>query len=397
MLYNKFTSEQQTGKMEETSFYGNQNYFISIINSVEQPVFVKNKNHQFVFINEAFSKLYGCKKEDIIGKSSGELFNEQDSKICQEQDNVVFETGTESLNVVSFADSENMQHKVQIRKNFFLHENGEKLIIGTIRDITEINEAELFLQTALEKQKQLNGLKTNLMSMISHEFRTPLTLIMSSSEIIEKYNEGLTEQEKERFFKHIYNGVNKMIGMLDNILILGRTESEYLVLQTTKFNLDELCLNVIKETEISFSMKSGIKFENNSGLNYIILDEKLIRQILANLLSNAIKYSARRKQDKKVKLEITADCEYLSFIIVDNGVGLPVEEQSKLFEPFYRGSNTQGIPGNGLGLAIVKRAVELHSGIIKFRSIDGIGTAFTVKIPIAGRIPDIKPNGESKN
>jgi PAS domain S-box-containing protein len=368
--------------MKEISIYGNQKFFDSVINAVRHPVFVKDSGHRFVFVNEAFCNMYSFKQEQIIGKLGRELFDAPCNRILEEHDNIVLETGIENTDERHFTDSENIKRKVQIRKTLYTSNTGEKLIIGTINDITNIKEAEIFLDRAVEKQKQADKVQTNLISMLSHEFRTPLTLIMSSTEIMEQYGKELTPNEKGRFFSNIYAGIKKMIGMLDDISVLGRDDLEDSISQLEKFNLETLCLDIIREIEVRFSVKDVISFKNLSSYSYLALDEKAIRQILTNLLSNAIKYSARNKLDKRVNFELRTDSEYVTFVIEDNGIGLPEEEQARLFEPFYRGSNNEGIPGNGLGLAIVKKSVERYSGIIKFRSVNGSGTTFTVKIPI---------------
>ncbi len=248
-----------------------------------------------------------------------------------------------------------------------------------IRQITEqqLLLAQQELSEAFQKEKELSELKTRFITMISHEYRTPLTVIMTSSYLLEQlyFNQNL-----ESFTKHLEKirvSVKTMTKLLEDVLTLGKSESGKLTLKPTSFDIIPICFEIIDEIKLIDNKQHTINFSSNNHNCHIINDEKLLRQIIINLLSNAVKYSPINSE---IKLEVIEDSNQILIKIRDSGIGIRPEDQKYLFEPFHRGKNVGTISGTGLGLSIVKRCLDLMGGKIYLKS-DITGTTFTIKIP----------------
>lgn len=248
---------------------------------------------------------------------------------------------------------------------------------GVGRDITERKLAEDQLHQMLEQAMRMSELKSRFTSMVSHEFRTPLTAILSSSDLLKRYGERMTNEKKLEYLDSIQMQVKHLTNLLEDILTVGKAETVGLEFTPTLLNLEVLCRQFVEELQLT-TTAHRLEFYVIGECADGYVDAKLLRHILSNLLSNAAKYSP----DKTV-VAFTLDCnsDQILFRIQDQGIGIPEADQQRLFEAFHRGSNAKNIPGTGLGLAIVKQAVDLHGGIITFESQEGIGTTFRVALP----------------
>jgi signal transduction histidine kinase/HAMP domain-containing protein len=253
---------------------------------------------------------------------------------------------------------------------------------GLVNDISRRKQAEEDIRKALAQQQELYQLKSRFVSMTSHEFRTPLSAISSSAELIRDYYDRLDPQERTDLFKNIGDGVGRMIGMLDNMLIIGKADTEKAIFFPDSLNLKQFCRGVANEAEAALkagSARPTLHLDIDTGSESVVLDQKLLRQILGNLLSNALKYSPNGGRVDFIVREKEGEA---SFVVADQGIGIPADELPHLFESFHRAHNVGNIPGTGLGLAIVKKSVETHGGSIAVDSEAGQGTRFTVTIPI---------------
>jgi PAS domain S-box-containing protein len=365
-------------KIAEQKLRDNRNYLYRIINTIGDPLFIKDSDFKCILANEAFCGMLGLTMDEVIGKYDYELFSKEECAQFNVCDNFVFETGRESLREESYTDLHGKNRTVLTRKKLFTDEGGKKFIIGTLSDITQLKEADSLLRESLEKEKQINSMKSDFVSMVSHEFRTPLTTILSSAQLIQQYSQEMKDGEREEIFGHIYKSVRKMISLLDDILLIGGTESGKTYCAPVKLNIRHFLSSIEKEIKLT-TKRENISFIIDGSLTGIYADEKLLSQIINNLLTNAVKYSF---PEDEIICRFYNDREYYCFDIIDNGIGINEEDCAKIFEPFFRGSNTGEVKGTGLGLAIVKKSVELHSGIIKCVSRKDKGTSFTVKIPI---------------
>lgn len=232
----------------------------------------------------------------------------------------------------------------------------------------------------LKKQAEnLAELKSRYISITSHEFRTPMTTIQSSAELLQHYSYKWSDEKKLVHYERIKSAVKNMTNLLDDVLTIGKAESGKLHFNPQPMELLQFCTELVEEQEISRSAQPHINFIIQGNFPKLQrFDEKLLWHILTNLLSNAIKYSP---QGDDVNFKLTGEESQVVFQIQDRGIGIPPAALEKLFESFERASNVGNIPGTGLGLAIVKKCVDLHGGHISVESTVGVGTTFTVTLP----------------
>jgi signal transduction histidine kinase len=253
------------------------------------------------------------------------------------------------------------------------------------------------LSRSLKYERELSQMKTDFISVVSHEFRTPLTTIQSASELLEYYEWSKEEQVEQ--LHQIQSEVKHMTALMEDVLFLSRSNTNKVKLNLTKFNLLSFCSQLLRQMQRTFASDYSLNsFLSISSTNTSIenphlqdvlpnilvrMDDKLLRQILTNLLTNAIKYSP---QNKKVDFQITVEPEQVKFVVSDHGIGIPNEDLENLFSAFHRGKNVGILPGTGLGLSIVKNCIDIHNGSIFVESQLDIGTKFTVVLPISEEV-----------
>ncbi|MFA7419313.1 MAG: PAS domain S-box protein [Melioribacteraceae bacterium] len=248
-----------------------------------------------------------------------------------------------------------------------------------IREMELKKEAEKLLQEALSKEKELSNLKSRFISTASHEFRTPLTSVLTSTELIQRYYNKWEKVKLDEHLDRIKRSVEYLTKLMDNVLTVNKAEAGKIVFTPEKIDLNELCLEVIEELHLRTDEVIDFTYEFVGKEKIFTLDYHQAEHILHNLLSNAVKYSPN---GGIVNLSVASDLEKIEITIKDQGIGIPQEDIPRLFDPFHRSKNTIDIKGTGLGLSIVKHAVELHNGKIEVNSTEGVGTTFIVTIPI---------------
>ncbi|MCA2708758.1 MAG: hybrid sensor histidine kinase/response regulator [Microcystis sp. M015S2] len=231
----------------------------------------------------------------------------------------------------------------------------------------------------LEKAQELNQLKTEFVSMLSHDFRNPLNKILLSAGLLEESRDRLTKDQQVSYFRMIRSAIKDMDQLLTEVLLIGRADSGRLYCQFDPVDLLDYCQKLVESFTVKPEPQLAIIFQIEGSLERGLWDINLIKHILTNLLGNALKYSP---QGNQVEFKIIVESEQVVFKIVDRGIGIPSKDQEHLFKPFYRGSNVDNIQGTGLGLAIVGRCVEAHKGQIHLESEEGKGTKITVILPI---------------
>ncbi len=248
---------------------------------------------------------------------------------------------------------------------------------GVTQDITERKQAEEIRRT-LEKEREINELKLRFFSMASHEFRTPLSTILISAQLLENSSKEWSEEKKLKNLYRIQSAAKTMTQLLTDILTLTRAESGKLEFNPEPLNIENFCQSLVEEIEFSTRAQQNIFFISQCVGKSACMDEKLLRSIFTNLLSNAIKYSP---EDSHIYFILSYESGEAVFQIQDKGIGISPEDQELLYQSFHRGKNVGDVAGTGLGLAVVKKCVELHGGSIAVESKVGLGTTFTVAIP----------------
>jgi len=260
----------------------------------------------------------------------------------------------------------------------FIDQTGVRSVVVNCRDITERQRVSE-IRRALEKEKELSQLKLRFFSLASHEFRTPLSTILVSAQLLQHANDACPKAKRLRNVQRIEAAAKHMTQLLDDILTINRAETGKLEVNPTRLDLAKFCGNLVEEMRSCAGERYTISFASAGPCYNALVDEKLLRSILANLLDNAIKYSP---QGGQVDFALVSAQGHATFRIRDQGIGIASEDLHQLFEPFHRGKNVGSIAGTGLGLTVVKKCVDLHQGRITVSSEVGVGTTSTVTLPL---------------
>ncbi len=238
------------------------------------------------------------------------------------------------------------------------------------------------LEQSLSKEKELNELKSHFVSMASHEFRTPLATIQAASDALLRYSEQMTTYQREERLHKIQVEVKRMTELLEDILSISKVESGTQRLQLAPIDLPQMCQDILGEVSVLASKNHHLSLNCPTPIDVIWLDSKLMRQVLINLLSNAIKYSP---QGGNITLSLYQEQQQIIITIEDQGMGIPIKDQERVFDAFYRAQNVGSITGTGLGLSIAKSSIELQGGSLTIKSQEGVGTTVTISLPIGGK------------
>ncbi|WP_287131056.1 PAS domain S-box protein [Candidatus Cyanaurora vandensis] len=242
-------------------------------------------------------------------------------------------------------------------------------------ELKERQRVEAELRRSLAKEKELGLLKSRFIAMASHEFRTPLTTILSASELLRCYGERMVAAERGQLFVDIESEVKTMNRLIEDVLTIGQAEASQ-TFTPRPLPLITFCHDLLEKID---THTHSLVFNQPAEELHVLADGKLLRQVLTNLLSNSLKYSP---PSSVITLTLAHQDQRIVFTVQDQGIGIPPEDLGRLFEPFHRGRNTDQIGGTGLGLAIAKQSVELHQGTITVDSTVGLGTIFTVILPV---------------
>lgn len=337
-----------------------------------------NVGRRIQWVNDKYEEMTGYTREELVGRSTRLFYADEET----------FEAhGRETMAAL-------VRDGVYVEERRLLRRDGETLwvqlagrcispnnpaagVIWTLLDITERRRAEDNIRAALQREKELNDLRSRFVSMTSHEFRTPLAAILSASELLREYSDRMPESEKTEILESIGAGVQRMTRMLDRVLLIGQVDAQMLEFRPQEVDLPALCHAIVDEARLQSKGACTVTTRFSPRVATGLFDAKLLRHIFGNLLSNAIKYSPRGGQ---VAFTISDSAGRTVFEVEDQGIGIPAEEMAHLFESFHRASNVGDIPGTGLGLAIVKTAVDLHGGSIEVQSDPGRRTSFVVTL-----------------
>jgi PAS domain S-box-containing protein len=322
--------------------------------------------------NREYSELINYPREEIIGKTTMTL--------------KLFDNETQRDEIVKAAQENGIARDIEVElkprdKEFIwvsismqsLQIQNKKCLLSAVLDMTSHKEAEEKIKKALEKEVELSKMKSNFVALASHEFRTPLTAILSSAFLLEKYSFGENKEKAAKHVARIKSSVNNLTSILDEFLSLTKIEEGKIEPRLDKLNLkeflDKMCL-----TLKSFAKPGQNIVYSHSGELFIYTDPVLIGNIVTNLVSNAIKYSG---DSCNIYVSSIANGQ-VRIAVRDSGIGIPKEDQKYLFDRFYRASNAGNIQGTGLGLHITKHYVNMLHGSIKIKSEPGKGTEFEV-------------------
>lgn len=356
----------------------------TIFNTNNDAVVLADADGTIQQVNPAFRRLFGYPtNEELFGTNLVAYIAEVDRELVQVSlRSLGQDVATARLEICALHSGGK-----QFNADIVLSHVDDPVVSGVVcsfRDMTEYKEAEAALRSALERERELSELKTRFLSMASHDFRTPLTTILSSANLLKLHYDRLFDEEMpEKLSKHFHridSSITHMTSLLDDILIIGRVEAGKLRFEPSLSNMYKLLTSLLDDVKYMLVNQHQIVMDYDEGCpQEIIIDEKLMRQMVSNLISNAIKYSP---QGGDVKLTVFCESEMIHIAVEDHGLGIPPKDQEHLFEMFHRAENVKAIQGTGLGLAIVKRAVNLHGGSVSVESVEGEGATFTLNLPL---------------
>jgi PAS domain S-box-containing protein len=329
-------------------------------------------------VNDTFVKSYGFSREELIGRTSLEVGLWRDSAQRAEAYRLYEKNGC-LRDFESYLRTRDGESRVVLQSGDLITIGQRPSILSVGLDITDRKRAEADLQRTLDQEKELSQLKTNFVSVVSHEFRTPLEVIVSSADILDRYLDRLQPAERDQHLAAIQSSVKRMAEMMEEVLLLGRFESGRLRCAPDDLHLPAFCKRLADEMRSAINGRCLIGLTLAEFPALVRADETLLRHILTNLLSNAVKYSP---PGAEVEFQVGRSGRDAVFRVLDHGIGIPVADQARLFEAFHRAGNVGTVPGNGLGLHIVKRCVDLHGGTIELLTETGRGTTFTVRLPL---------------
>lgn len=353
--------------------------FSKIFHSSPVAIFVVAVDkHIIVDANSRMLELIGHTREEMIGKpieAFPQVFKEDGYSMLVS----ALEGSDSFINKEINLSTKNGEQATLLLSLEMMEFTGESWGIFMGLDISERKLAEVETSTALERQKELNTLKTQFISMISHEFRTPLTTIMLSTDLLSRYSDKWSKEESSKHFARIKDTILKMTQLMENVLIIGRIDSGKFFFNPESLDLEAFCFSLARNLEFSQSGTHKVNLQFNGDCSTSKVDENLLGLVINNLLSNAIKYSPNAN---KVDFIVNCNGRSAEFIIRDYGIGIPEDDLNHLFQSFFRAGNVGPIPGYGLGLSIVKKCVDAHNGKIEVMSRAGEGTTFVVTVPI---------------
>ena len=245
------------------------------------------------------------------------------------------------------------------------------------KTLVELEASKEHLTKSLEKEKEVNDLKSRFVSMASHEFRTPLSTVLSSISLLAKYNTTEDQSKRDKHIDRIKSSVKTLTDILNEFLSLGKIEEGKVEVKSELFDISEFINSITNEMNVLLKPGQEIKYEH-SGKNNTYTDSSLLKHVLINLVSNAIKFSP---ENANITIACKVDNENTTIKITDQGMGIPMADQIHLFERFFRATNATNIQGTGLGLHIVGRYIEILNGTISYESELEKGSTFKIVLP----------------
>ncbi len=365
-------------KEKELAIKKSREMYQTLAEAAQDMIIIVDRENVIQYINRYGVAMVGMNADQIIGRPQQEVFGIQAEQAEGDSIQDVLLTGqpkyVEEVFHLKSGDSWMGSWLVPLMDDH----NEYATVMAICRDISYEKEAEAQLSVALSREKELGDLKSRFISMASHEFRTPLSTIFSSAEILETYGEHWSAQKRLHHIDRIKGSVQQMDRLLEEILMIGRIEAGKIPIHPIAINPIEVCTNLIQDMVLTDHRRHQIQFSVTGSCESAYLDPELLRQILVNLLSNAIKFS---QPSGKIDVHLNCHPDRLEFEIKDEGMGIPAEDMGGLFDPFNRAINAMSIPGSGLGLTIVKNALELCQGTIDIQSKLREGTKVHFMIP----------------
>ncbi|WP_299535899.1 PAS domain-containing sensor histidine kinase [Ulvibacterium sp.] len=402
-------------------FDKNSNIFRLLSESILQGILVVNDQQEIVASNQRSEELFGYAKDELLGQKLAILIpNAQRGKHKKLAESVYSEdigvrkmkgrnlsglhkngsqiplqvglspfslygnryvlTLIEDLSKIKEKDNQIYELNTQLEKKIRLRTQELRDTVAKLkREVKRRKEAEDKIKDALQRERELNDLKTKFLSMVSHEFKTPLSGILTAATLVGKYNTENQQEKREKHLKTIIAEVRRLNAILTDFLSIERLEQGKEVYRLADFSLSKVVNEVIYDANMI--LKDGQKINYPQNIDDIIInqDERIVALALTNLLHNAIKYS---REDTEIDFRVDMTKNKITFHIIDQGIGIPQGDQKHIFDRYFRAENVLLTQGTGIGLNIVKAHVENLGGHISFKSKEDHGSVFSIELPL---------------
>lgn len=367
-------------KQLESDLRASRNFLDTVIKSVSDPIFVKDRQHRWTLLNDAFCTFIGLSRETLLGKSDYDFFPEEQADEFWAKDEFVFNAGQINLNEENFTAASGEEHYIQTKKTPFVSGDGDTMLVGVIRDITNLKRYEAAREAALDEALRLAKTRSEFLAHMSHELRTPLNGILGYTQILQK-DKSLSARNADAL-NVIRQGGEHLLRLVEDILDLARIEAGRFKLDLSDISLATF-LRVVTDIVSVRAQQKGLAFTSDLAADLpagIRGDDKRLRQVLLNLLSNAVKFT----DHGRVVLHVSrVSPSRLAFVIEDTGVGIAADELEAIFQPFEQsGDAQQRLGGAGLGLSISRQLVRLMGGDIVVESRIGEGSTFRFELEL---------------
>jgi PAS domain S-box-containing protein len=403
-----------------------QDIFNVLFEAVSEGVVVVDDKQKIVSVNSSVEKMFGYNEGELVGqqlniliptnyhaghgahfngfmknKEKRQMGNGRDLYGARKNGNVFpLEAGLNPFEIYGKTFVMALVIDISVRKQqeeeiYKLNEELEKKVkertkelSKTVNELKVVNieldeenqkriEAENQIKDALKKEKELNELKTKFLSLVSHEFKTPLSGILTSTMLLGKYKLAEQQEKRDKHLETITNKVHYLNNILNDFLSVEKLETGKINYNFQTFKLSKVVDEVIYNANMLLKGGQRIKYPEDIGELSLTQDEKTIELALSNLVNNAIKYSP---ENTEININIHQDKEYTNFKIIDKGIGIPKADQKNIFNRYFRAENALLTQGTGIGLNIIKSHLENLGGTITFESEENIGSTFTMKI-----------------
>ena len=399
-----------------------ENRFASIWNHVNEGILISDKSGKIVLVNPRCASLFGYSEDEILAldidalipdaarsrhKKHREHYNEHPTNRSMGQNMILYglkkdasvfplEISLSHYNsqgemfviafIIDITERLNFQEDLQVvnKQLLTLNENLERKVkertLVLQEAMNDLEKSQTELREGLVKEKELHEMKSRFVTMASHEFRTPLTTILSSVSLISKYLQEEEQGHRDKHIQRIKNSVFSLTEILNDVLSLGKLDEGKVAAQLEEINLCEILQAVVNDMDLILKPNQKIEVSCLGNIK-VKADMILLQRVLVNLLSNAIKFSF---DETNISVEVIHNNELneVQVNISNQGIGIPESEHDKLFDRFYRANNASNIQGTGLGLSIVKRCLELMNASVSFTSLENSTTTFTIHIPV---------------
>lgn len=372
----KRKSEATRALMEE-KLRASEERYIALFENAGDAIVIMDANGLILSANKILCQRLGYTEAELLGKTPAHFDSQKYAELVPERMKMIAEKGEAIFETEHIAKNGTLfSVEVSVR---VVELTGHSVVMSIVRDITERKTMEKELRHALETARSTNSTMSRLMSVVAHEFRTPLSLLTSSTDILDRYSGRLTHDQVIEQNETIRSAARQMSGLIDSVLSFNRQESDGVINMPEPLDIGRISQTIAAEVALVWGAGYDFQVTIAKNCGTILLNERLYRRVIENLLTNAFRYSP---SGKAVSLSITRESDRLKVVVADSGIGIPDEDKKRIFDAFYRGKNVEARRGLGLGLSIVREALLHIGGSITVKSAIGEGTTMRVDIPL---------------